>query len=741
MPAQAESPIMGYNENAHFMGTNYNDVGAELSNGRFGIKAGNYFPVNTVHDEEMHTFNPHLNVNTHLGNNINLGAELSPEYSGISFSKHFAKGGIYLGHFKYENGGLVRMDTGGTDPSQPYMYLDTKNNVNSWMRPPENPDPTKMIDWERYNPVFVKAPVTITAKRSSPEDAAKARAAYLQTPEGQEEARQKYMQEFVDQQNNSKSPLQASLGNLSLDNPATRDAARNYAGYKLGESSPMWATDRMLTGHDTPTTQDFYRPHEATTSFGIPAAIASAVALGSGAPELAAGYQLVSEAAAPFLEATESALNKPLFNNTALSLNNIGKLSTGYNLARNTAPEAYKGFEDYSKTGKTEDLMRGVGNTGRLALEAAYLSPAFNGLNKTREAVSASEDLSELPHAENASDVGRSLLGTVSGVSGMLAHRDGGKVKRFNTKLRGDELKAFNEHAKQFPSLLNDNADYDTQGFYQAVYRDKNGDIDAIAKALTPGSDTAHVGFDMFKKPNHPTFSKESKYYIPGLRPAGEWGHNQAGDYFDASRHNLRNMKKSDGTPLEYFKRAEDYDQNGTPDVNMYYRGKTQFDTETTPAGTLQPRLTRAAFADGGPNFKTKLSSKEENQFKAFYKTLPDNLRSDDASYDIRGYWDASGRPTQFDYSQPKQDDGYYHAFSRHPETGKILKSPGHPTFHMAVDERNVEGNTYVPMVGPDGNVYMRDLNQDAEDLQRHKQGGSVKRVKIKSLPKNWKSQ
>jgi len=124
---------------------------------------------------------------------------------------------MYLGKFTYRDGGLVRMENGGPDPTKPYMYLDTKNNVNSWMRPPENTDQSTMVDWERYNPSFAMPTATVTAKRSSPEDAAKARAAYLQTAEGQEEERQRLMQEFVDQQNNSKSPLQASLGNLSLD--------------------------------------------------------------------------------------------------------------------------------------------------------------------------------------------------------------------------------------------------------------------------------------------------------------------------------------------------------------------------------------------------------------------------------------------------------------------------------------------------------------------------------------------
>lgn len=101
-----------------------------------------------------------------------------------------------------------------------------------------------------------------------------------------EKEKQRLMQEFVDQQNASKSPLQSSFGNLSLENPATRDAARNYAEYKLGESSPLWASDRLLTGHDEPTTRDFYRPHEATFSFGIPAAAATAVAA---SPAIGAG--------------------------------------------------------------------------------------------------------------------------------------------------------------------------------------------------------------------------------------------------------------------------------------------------------------------------------------------------------------------------------------------------------------------------------------------------------------------
>jgi hypothetical protein len=89
-------------------------------------------------------------------------------------------------------------------------------------------------------------------------------------------------------------------------------------------------------------------------------------------------------------------------------------------------------------------------------------------------------------------------------------------------------------------------------------------------------------------------------------------------------------------------------------------------------------------YQDGGI---TKLTPEEETQFQRFYNTLPDNLQSDDPSYDIRGYWDSEGRPAEFDYSQPKESDGYYHAYSINANTGEYLKAPTHPTFQHAVDE------------------------------------------------------
>ena len=272
------------------------------------------------------------------------------------------------GVFRGERGGqLPKAQLKGSvnkqrDKSQPYAYLDPR--TNTWLRPPENPDHTTMIDWSVNTPAFETKTFEISGgKKVSPEEAArnkeKYRQEYLKTPEGREEERKRLMQEFVDHENANKSELQKSFGNLSLENPATRDAARNYAGYKLGESSPMWSTDKMLTGHDEPTTRDYYRPHESTLSFGIPAAAASAVSLGAGAAELQ-----------PIVQGFNNLMSKEVtLGNTPVSINSLTKAKGTYDILTNTAPQAYNSFKTYSQTGNTDDLLKGLENTGRLAIE------------------------------------------------------------------------------------------------------------------------------------------------------------------------------------------------------------------------------------------------------------------------------------------------------------------------------------------------------------------------------------
>jgi hypothetical protein len=175
---------------------------------------------------------------------------------------------------------------------------------------------------------------------------------------------------------------------------------------------------------------------------------------------------------------------------------------------------------------------------------------------------------------------------------------------------------------------------------------------------------------------------------------------------------------------------------------NMGNRQMMMPGMDYTFPGQYVTEIPMGKYQEGGSNFKTKLSAEEEEQFKKFFQTLPDNLRADDSMYDIRGYWDASGRPEEFDYSEPTQEDGYYHAFSRHPETGKILKAPTHPTFNYAVDKTPLGDDTYVPLIGVDGNVYMRDLNWDAQqafEKDTYQKGGPKQREVVYTNPEEFK--
>ena len=100
---------------------------------------------------------------------------------------------------------------------------------------------------------------------------------------------------------------------------------------------------------------------------------------------------------------------------------------------------------------------------------------------------------------------------------------------------------------------------------------------------------------------------------------------------------------------------------------------------------------------------KNSLNPGDEQKFQEFFKTLPMNLRKDSPDYNIRGYWESLGKPNKFDYSMPKDEDGFYHAFSRNPETGEILKRPQHPTFKKAIEADRQAG--YYPIVTPEGRI------------------------------------
>jgi hypothetical protein len=57
---------------------------------------------------------------------------------------------------------------------------------------------------------------------------------------------------------------------------------------------------------------------------------------------------------------------------------------------------------------------------------------------------------------------------------------------------------------------------------------------------------------DTYKKPNHPTFSTQSKYHIPVIQHGGEWSKDEK---FTPSELNLKNM--SSGQMQDYFNEVE----------------------------------------------------------------------------------------------------------------------------------------------------------------------------------------
>lgn len=96
---------------------------------------------------------------------------------------------------------------------------------------------------------------------------------------------------------------------------------------------------------------------------------------------------------------------------------------------------------------------------------------------------------------------------------------------QFNTALSPDEEIAFQAWAKA-RNKLGDLYDYDLRGAWK----------DGAQQA-----DNGHLP-DTYKKPNHPTFSVESKYVTPET-PGGEWIEREPGKWaFKATPYNVQNF-------------------------------------------------------------------------------------------------------------------------------------------------------------------------------------------------------
>lgn len=124
----------------------------------------------------------------------------------------------------------------------------------------------------------------------------------------------------------------------------------------------------------------------------------------------------------------------------------------------------------------------------------------------------------------------------------------------YNTPLNPSEKKEFNEwlgtqSKVSGRNVANDLFDYDLQGAWQA-----NKDISMTSQAP-----------EKFKKPNHPTFSTDSKYSNPMGFQGGQWFFDDNKWHFEPSRHNLMFHGGMDNIS-NYFKEAD-------PDVELVKQG------------------------------------------------------------------------------------------------------------------------------------------------------------------------
>lgn len=126
---------------------------------------------------------------------------------------------------------------------------------------------------------------------------------------------------------------------------------------------------------------------------------------------------------------------------------------------------------------------------------------------------------------------------------------------KYNTQLTPEQEAAFLATAPR----LNDLFDYDLRGAY-------------LAGAAKAGN--GHLP-DTFKKPNHPTFSKESQYNADGIE-GGEWVDLGNGKFaFRASPYNL--TVQSPDQLKKYFQERE-------PDVQLILpEGRDSFIMDMVP--------------------------------------------------------------------------------------------------------------------------------------------------------------
>jgi hypothetical protein len=128
------------------------------------------------------------------------------------------------------------------------------------------------------------------------------------------------------------------------------------------------------------------------------------------------------------------------------------------------------------------------------------------------------------------------------------------------------------------------------------------------------------------------------------------------------------------------IKRADgSYSQRGLWDNIRANKGSGKAPTKEM---LKQERKIKAKHADGGT------IDNQAFAYDRWKRSLPDNLQNNDPAYNLKGYWEGLNRPEKFQpFEEQMQDDGYYHASTRNPETGEYYKGKAHPTTQHAINE------------------------------------------------------
>lgn len=174
------------------------------------------------------------------------------------------------------------------------------------------------------------------------------------------------------------------------------------------------------------------------------------------------------------------------------------------------------------------------------------------------------------------------------------------------------------------------------------------------------------------------------------------------------------------------FKPKRKFDDGGYLDENAWdslsMKDKAEMMKVAIANGiTTLPEIRQAynEFAKGGK--MNNWTMQDEAGYRAWRSRLPKNLRdTNDNDYDMRAAYKAGMQPMW------NPEDKSYHLGSRDPNSGRILKSPHHPTFLKALATDASLG--YYPTTDSNGNVYTETWQDNQYAGGGYKPSESIKR-------------